>query len=261
MTAAVLAIAGGAALAQGESTFLTLDENRDGALSRAEAQGMRALAARFGQVDEDASGTLSRYEFNTFMSQPRERAAPSFASLDADGDGALAKDEVIGSLPGLAAGFDIADRNDDRRLDAAEFQDAMALSANMYGEGRRSAHKRDIFRSLDMNDDGAISRDEARYRPDIARNFGEADRNRDGQIGVSEFGLISMYTLGSLDENPFVPGRTHERFSFGDLDLNRDGHIARTEAAFRADLARNFSDADADGDGAVSPGEFRAWTR
>lgn len=52
-----------------ERTLLTLDENRDGSISRQEARGMPALAERFEKVDADGDGSISRYEFNTFISR------------------------------------------------------------------------------------------------------------------------------------------------------------------------------------------------
>src|SRR5688572_22706041 len=119
----------------------------------------------------------------------------SFESVDYDRGGSISRIEAIAKLPGLAAGFDIADQNNDGKLNRPEFEEAMALSANMYGEGERSAHKREIFRSLDLDGDRAVSKTEARWRPEIADNFAAADRNADGKLGVSEFGMISIYTL------------------------------------------------------------------
>jgi sporulation protein YlmC with PRC-barrel domain len=150
------------------------------------------------------------------LAQPRH----SFESVDYDRNGAISRIEAIARLPGLAAGFDIADRNNDGRLDRAEFDEAMALGANMYGEGERSAHKRDIFRSLDLDGDRAISRAEARWRPQVADNFAAADRNGDGRLGVSEFGLISVYTLA-------VRGGTPQPWPASLAEVYRDGLSAR----------------------------------
>ena len=126
----------------------------------------------------------------------------SFESVDYDRNGAISRIEALAKLPGLAAGFDIADRNNDGVLNRPEFDEAVALSANMYGEGEPSAHKREIFRSLDLDGDRAISRTEARWRPQIADNFAAADRNADGKLDVSEFGMISIYTLSGRGRAP-----------------------------------------------------------
>ena len=120
-----------------------------------------------------------------------------FTSVDTDSNRSLSRQEVIAKLPGLAAGFDIADQNNDGAINRPEFDEAMAISANMYGEGARSAHKREIFRSLDMDGDRHISASEAQWRREISANFKAADRNGDGKLGVSEFGLISIYMLAT----------------------------------------------------------------
>lgn len=149
-----------------------------------------------------------------------EPAAPrySFASLDKNGDGALGKDELVRFLPGFAMGFDLADRNGDGKLNRPEYEEALALSANMYGHGERSAHKRDIFRSLDMDGDRHVSQSEAQWRPEIAQHFKTVDRDGDGRLGVSEFGLLSISTLAS------APAQ-----SFRELDVDRDGRLSRSE--------------------------------
>lgn len=146
-----------------------------------------------------------------FAAAANAQSAPSprhpFEQLDADRDGSLSKREVLAKLPGLTAGFDFADSNGDLALDRMEYQEAMGLSASMYGEDERSAHKRDVFRSLDLDGDRAISKDESRWRPEIAANFAAADRDADGKLGVSEFGLISLFTLATRGGDRPVPDK------------------------------------------------------
>lgn len=65
----VLTVGGpGSALAQAEqgmvrADFAALDRNRDGYLSRFEAQGDREVAKRFAQFDADGDGRLSEAEY------------------------------------------------------------------------------------------------------------------------------------------------------------------------------------------------------
>jgi hypothetical protein len=60
--------------------FNEMDKNDDGALSRTEAAGNPALAARFKEVDDDGDGKLSRFEYLQTMAKKdlntlRDRAA------------------------------------------------------------------------------------------------------------------------------------------------------------------------------------------
>lgn len=48
-----------------QHTFLDLDANRDGTISRGEAQGATVLASNFSRADANGDGALSRYEFNS----------------------------------------------------------------------------------------------------------------------------------------------------------------------------------------------------
>jgi sporulation protein YlmC with PRC-barrel domain len=120
-----------------------------------------------------------------------------FESLDYDRNGSISRIEALAKLPGLAGGFDLGDRNRDGNLSRPEFDDAMALGSGLYGEGGPSAHMRDIFRALDLDGDRAISKAEARWRPEIEHNFAAADRDGDGSLSVSEFGVISIFTLAA----------------------------------------------------------------
>lgn len=44
-----------------------------------------------------------------------------------------------------------------------------------------------VFKSLDMNGDGSISRSEMANRPALAKYFDQADRDRDGKLNRSEY--------------------------------------------------------------------------
>lgn len=58
--------AGGAA-ATGAVSFEKVDANKDGRISRTEAQGNPNLADRFAKLDKDNDGSLSRSEFKDFQ--------------------------------------------------------------------------------------------------------------------------------------------------------------------------------------------------
>jgi Ca2+-binding EF-hand superfamily protein len=50
----------------------------------------------------------------------------------------------------------------------------------------------DMFRKLDVNEDGWVSRAEAAARQEVAAGFPRADKNRDGRLSFAEFETISL---------------------------------------------------------------------
>ena len=146
--------------AQIERKFRALDANGDGVLSATEASAMDRL-----EEDPTVPGrTHVRY---------------SFAELDLDGNGSLARTEVA-FKPELAANFAYADRNGNGTLNRTEFESAVALSAEMFGEGERSVRKRRIFRSLDMDGNAVVSKSEV----------------GNGNLDMGEFAGLSLEDLG-----------------------------------------------------------------
>jgi hypothetical protein len=49
-----------------------------------------------------------------------------------------------------------------------------------------------IFRQLDANGDGWLSKSEAAKRREVAANFERADANRDGRLSLAEFESIAL---------------------------------------------------------------------
>ena len=103
------------------------DSDRDGALSRSEAQAMPALSPYFDAIDRDGNGRITADEVRAWRAAKRARRSarrPSglaalFASADTDGNGALSRAEVD-ALPRLARRFREIDANGDGSLSRAE---------------------------------------------------------------------------------------------------------------------------------------------
>jgi len=110
-----------------------LDTNKDGKISRDEAQG--PLAQAFDRIDANKDGFLDKKELEEAGARFRARqaaqggkegraaavpAGPDFDALDADADGRLDRAEVKGKP--FADQFDKIDTNKDGKLDRKEFE-------------------------------------------------------------------------------------------------------------------------------------------
>lgn len=95
-----------------------MDTNRDGQVSRAEADAFHA--ARLAEMDANADGTIAFEEMQAFHAAQRElRARARFAHLDANGDGNVSVEEMA------AMGderFARMDRNGDGVISADEMR-------------------------------------------------------------------------------------------------------------------------------------------
>src|SRR5262245_30306863 len=108
--------------------FQRLDTNKDGAISKEEAQAAadQRIAQTFDRLDLNHDGMITQDEVNQVHEQRRaERqaeAAERFKQADTNGDGLLSKDEVNKAMPRLARAFDRLDTNHDGQLSEQELQ-------------------------------------------------------------------------------------------------------------------------------------------
>jgi hypothetical protein len=97
-----------------------VDANGDGLVTREEAQAHPRLSAQFDSADTDKDGRLDTAERNAhrelMRSEMRERAEERWKAADADGDGALSRQEAQQSMPGIAERFEKFDGNGDGKI-------------------------------------------------------------------------------------------------------------------------------------------------
>jgi Ca2+-binding EF-hand superfamily protein len=125
-----------------EGRFAAADADRDGLLSRAEVQrSLPRTAPRFDEIDRNRDGSLSPAELRAWSGGGRTRGrsgeggfAEHFRRADADGDGALTRDETARALPRLSAKFERIDADRDGRLTPEELR--------RYFDARRAARGR-----------------------------------------------------------------------------------------------------------------------
>jgi len=101
------------------------------------------------------------------------------------------------------------------------------------GRGGHNGEKR--LRAMDINNDGVISRDEWKGKPEV---FDRLDKNGDGSLTREEFADAARRQGGRLNQ----------------MDTNNDGKISRDE--WKGNPKR-FDRLDANGDGVITKEEIR----
>lgn len=137
--------------------FARLDTNRDGFVTKAEAEAARA---QFAERIRERSG---------------ERREKAFDRIDANNDGAISKAEWDARSTERAQRVAARDRNGDGRPDR---RGGARFMRGMHGFGGH------MFEMADANRDGRVSLQEAQTK--ALQHFDMVDANRDGQITREE---------------------------------------------------------------------------
>jgi Ca2+-binding EF-hand superfamily protein len=110
----------------------------------------------------------------------RGAMAQRLKQADTNGDGMISRDEAK-ALPRILEHFDEIDANHDGQITADELR---AFHEKMRGE--KGKHLGAMFKKLDTDGDGRISRAEAQAAPRLAERFDAIDANKDGFITMDE---------------------------------------------------------------------------
>ena len=160
--------------------FAKLDSNGDGAVDQDELKSALSqksddgllvnLSKQFGDLDSDASGSLSAEEMTAMAPPPPPQdQAPNtdladalISALDADGDGAISSDELRN---GLTSAGSSADSNQifsalDKNKDGTVSQDELTASLTPPPPPPQQASSDELFSQLDADGDGSISETE-----------------------------------------------------------------------------------------------------
>jgi Ca2+-binding EF-hand superfamily protein len=116
-------------------------------------------------------------------------------------------------------------------------------------KGERGSH----FKKADTDGNGTLSRAEVeKSMPRLAKQFGQIDTNKDGQLSRGE---LSAWKKAHKGERQ---AKAAERFKHA--DTNGDGKISRAEAEKNAPrLAQRFDAVDTNKDGQLTQDELRAY--
>lgn len=180
MTLASVSAAAQTAPAAGSSQKIKLDRNGDGAIDRAEAAAVPRFAEHFDRLDTNKDGRITADERRGRQGKRSgrhggERGA-GFARLDANGDGAIDRNEAA-KQPRFAEHFDRLDTNKDGRITAEE---RPQHGQRGEGQGRQGMPK------LDTDHDGRLSRAELAGKERALQNFEAIDANKDGYLTREE---------------------------------------------------------------------------
>lgn len=160
---------------------------------------------------------------------------PAFNEYDTDGDTVISRTEARAS-PRLEKHFARIDTNSSGGIDPREYTAALAYIADV------------DFKRVDINEDGVISRSEARAMPaSLKEAFKRVDTDGDDNVSPAEYRAATVNLLEGLD--------------FATLDRDGDGVIGRDEADRVPELRSSFRRIDTDGDGLISQKEFGAAQR
>jgi Ca2+-binding EF-hand superfamily protein len=109
------------------------------------------------------------------------------------------------------------------------------------------------FKKADADNDGTLTRAEAKSMPRVAKNFDAIDTDKDGTVSLDEVRASAKAAAKAMHE------RGVQRFKSADKDS--DGTLTKDEAKALPRVAKNFDAIDADKDGTVSEQEIHDYMK
>ena len=109
------------------------------------------------------------------------------------------------------------------------------------------------FKKADTDNDGTLTKVEAKSMPRVAKHFDAIDADKDGTVSLDEI-RASMKKAGKAKHD-----RALERFKSADKD--NSGTLTKDEAKAMPRVAKNFDAIDTDKDGTVSEKEIHDYMK
>ena len=109
------------------------------------------------------------------------------------------------------------------------------------------------FKKADTDNDGTLTKDEAKSMPRVAKNFDAIDTDKDGTVSLDEIRASMKKAAKAMHD------RGVERFKSADKD--NDGTLTKDEAKAMPRVAKNFDAIDTDKDGTVSEQEIHDYMK
>ena len=109
------------------------------------------------------------------------------------------------------------------------------------------------FKKADTDNDGTLTKDEAKSMPRVAKHFAAIDTDKDGTVSLDEIRASMKKSRKAMHV------RGVERFKAADTD--NDGTLTKGEAKSLPRVAKNFDAIDTDRDGTVSEKEIHDYMK
>ena len=133
-------------------------------------------------------------------------------------------------------------------LTLAVMASSVAVAANTSGNKMEQA-----FRKADKDNDGTLTRDEAKALPRVAKNFDQIDTDKDGTVSLDEIYASAKKVAKEMEEQ--------DKARFDAADKDHDGTLDRDEAKAFPRISQNFDKIDANKDGKVSQDEIKSYAK
>jgi Ca2+-binding EF-hand superfamily protein len=130
---------------------------------------------------------------------------------------------------------------------------ATLIAPHASAAGQPGSKLQTAFKKADTDNDGTLTKDEAKAMPRVAKNFDAIDTDKDGTVSLAEI-QVAMKKMTKEAHKRGV-----ERFKAADKD--NDGTLTKGEAKAMPRVAKNFDAIDTDKDGTVSEKEIHDYMK
>ena len=111
----------------------------------------------------------------------------------------------------------------------------------------------EMFKKADKDNDGTLTRDEAKALPRVAKNFDQIDTDKDGTVSLDEIYASAKKVAKEIE--------ARDKAKFDAADKDHDGTLDRDEAKAFPRVSKNFDKIDANKDGKVSQNEINSYAK
>ena len=121
---------------------------------------------------------------------------------------------------------------------------AFALADSTDKTGEKKHQLEEQFKKADKDNDGTLTKEEAKAMPHVAKHFNEIDTDKEGTVSMDEIRAF----MKSHKDDAHQRGREH----FKKADKDNDGTLTMEEAKAMPNVYKNFDAIDTDKDGTVT---------